>query len=212
MFLKVVLTAFAALIFCSSCGAAGSASVHRVLFLGNSITAHGPSPAIGWYGNWGMAASDANRDYVHQLVARLGGVEHAEVNMYAFERAFTSFDLNSLDSSLSPRPDLVVLQIGDNVTDAAGFVQHYDALVKHLIARGTPLVLCTSTWWMSSVSAGVKGICSKPNMRFVDISRLREEASNIAGSERTFSSAAVADHPGDKGMAAIADALYSAIR
>jgi hypothetical protein len=91
-------------------------------------------------------------------------------------------------------------------------VQRYDALVKHLIARGTPLVLCASTWWASPVSAGVKNICSKPNIRFVDINRLRDDASNIAGSERTFTSAAVADHPGDKGMAAIADALYRAIR
>ena len=40
---------------------------YRVLVLGNSITRHGPKDDIGWYGDWGMAASSADRDFVHRL-------------------------------------------------------------------------------------------------------------------------------------------------
>ena len=39
----------------------------RVLFVGNSITLHGPSPKIGWTNNWGMAATARDKDYVHLL-------------------------------------------------------------------------------------------------------------------------------------------------
>ena len=38
-----------------------SVKAGRVLFLGNSITLHGPAPAIGWEGNWGMAASTVRK-------------------------------------------------------------------------------------------------------------------------------------------------------
>ena len=37
----------------------------RVLFVGNSVTLHGPSEPIGWFGDWGMAASGKEKDYVH---------------------------------------------------------------------------------------------------------------------------------------------------
>lgn len=46
----------------------------NILFIGNSITLHGKCNY--WWGEWGMAASDKEKDYVHQLVKRLemGGV------------------------------------------------------------------------------------------------------------------------------------------
>ena len=43
----------------------------RVLFIGNSITRHRPKPEIGWHRNCGMAASCLEKDYVHQVMARV---------------------------------------------------------------------------------------------------------------------------------------------
>ena len=47
----------------------------RVLFVGNSITLHGPRPQIGWTNNWGMAASARDKDYVHLLQKRIAAAQ-----------------------------------------------------------------------------------------------------------------------------------------
>ena len=74
----------------------GQLRVAKVLFLGNSITLHGPAEQIGWSGNWGMAASEAEKDYVHLLVARLSqaaqGVPQVMVrNLADFERQYATY-------------------------------------------------------------------------------------------------------------------------
>ena len=48
----------------------GCANGTRVLFVGNSITKHAPKEEIGWFGDWGMAASEAENDYAH-IIARI---------------------------------------------------------------------------------------------------------------------------------------------
>jgi hypothetical protein len=42
----------------------------KVLILGNSITWHPPGPDINWFGNWGMAASAADRDFLSLLIKK----------------------------------------------------------------------------------------------------------------------------------------------
>ena len=72
----------------------GRLAASRVLFLGNSITLHGPAPAIGWTGNWGMAASAEHLDYVHLLTADIAAVSGEQPtvmvkNIADFERGYS---------------------------------------------------------------------------------------------------------------------------
>ena len=77
----------------------GTLRVAKILFLGNSITLHGPAPEIGWTGNWGMAASARDKDYVHQLLDRIskaaGGTPKVMIrNIADFERRLTDFNIS----------------------------------------------------------------------------------------------------------------------
>lgn len=40
----------------------------RIMFVGNSITKHAAKEEIGWFGDWGMAASKEENDYVHIVI------------------------------------------------------------------------------------------------------------------------------------------------
>ena len=98
----------------------GTLRVGKILFLGNSITLHGPAPEIGWTGNWGMAATARETDYVHQLLKRIskeaGGVPKVLIrNIADFERNQTDFNIREgLKEELAFEADVVILAIGEN--------------------------------------------------------------------------------------------------
>ena len=93
-------------------------AVRKILFLGNSITLHGPKADIGWSGNWGMAASSEDKDYVHLVTRAIA--EHAGAtpqikvsNIADFERNYATYDVDEqLRDLFAFDPDLVVLAIG----------------------------------------------------------------------------------------------------
>ena len=223
-----ILTAF--VLIASSAFAAevlprvGTLPAAKVLFLGNSITLHGPKPDIGWTGNWGMAASEEAKDYVHLVaadLARVGGrVPQILVrNIAGFEREYATFDLRAgLKDALDFRADIVVVAIGENVPDPADddartkFAAAFTRLLATLSERGKPAIFVRSCFWPHEVKDGIMHkAATDAGARWVDISALGRDDSNAARSERKIEHAGVAGHPGDKGMRAIADALFSAI-
>jgi lysophospholipase L1-like esterase len=200
-------------------------SVEKVLFLGNSITLHGPAPAIGWTGNWGMAASKQEKDYVHLLIADIAkstGVQPKIMvkNIARFERNYNSFDfVKELSQELDFAPDIVIVAIGENTTEpktdkdrvefAAAFARLLDILKQH----GQPAIFVRSSFWPSVTKDGIMQKASKDaGVIFVDISALGDDKSNAASSERQIEHAGVAAHPGDNGMRAIAEAIFAAIQ
>ena len=95
--------------------------VGKLLFLGNSITQHGPKPEIGWAGDWGMAASALDKDYVHVLAAQIGKAAGGQPRILAkniadFERGHPTYDIAAgMKDELAFRPDVVIVAIGENV-------------------------------------------------------------------------------------------------
>jgi len=185
----------------------------NILFIGNSLTLHAPAPDIGWTGNWGMAASAESKDYAHVFAGRFAGARQTEVNLGAFETSYRTFDLASLDSLLGARPDLVIVELGDNVADGSDYQTYYRTLLDRIEVKTGARILCTSTWFRKrGIDASIHDACTSEGGRYVDLSAISINPANQAGSERDFGDAGVAGHPGDRGMSAVATVLYDALR
>lgn len=202
----------------------GKLPVGKILFLGNSITLHGPAPKIGWEGNWGMAASSQQKDFVHLLSSKIaaaaGGQPVVKIrNIADFERNLSTYDVRAgLKDELNLQPDLIVIAIGENVaalnTDEAKekFKTAFTGLLKELKQHGRPTIFVRSSFWANSAKDEIlQTVCEEAGGIFVDNRKLGADETNYARAERKFEHAGVAAHPGDKGMQAIADALWLAI-
>ncbi len=77
----------------------GSLPAARVLFPGNSITLHGPAPAIGWTGNWGMAASAEHLDYVHLVTAGIAAASGVQPEIMVRNIATLGLDESNMARS-----------------------------------------------------------------------------------------------------------------
>lgn len=203
----------------------GKLHVGKILFLGNSITLHGPAPQIGWEGNWGMAASAPDKDYVHQLLDRVtktaGGKPQSKIrNIADFERNFATFPIaEKLKDELAFEADVVILAIGENAAspktdeERNAFSSALTNLLTELKKHGSPTIVVRSCFWPDAEKdALLKQTCVQFGGVFVDISKLGADPMNAASAEREIEHEGVAGHPGDRGMGLIADALWTGMK
>jgi hypothetical protein len=199
-------------------------AIRRILFLGNSITLHGPKADIGWAGNWGMAASSEDKDYVHLVAGALA--RHTGItpqirvrNIADFERNYATYDVDGqLQDLFAFDPDLVVLAIGENVPalDSEGAKARFKAgvlsILRCAMARRHPLAVVRSCFWADAAKDQLLSqACQEAGGIFVNAGALGRDAANAARSERTFTNEGVAGHPGDQGMKALAEAIVHAV-
>ncbi len=199
-------------------------AIRRILFLGNSITLHGPKADIGWTGNWGMAASSEDKDYVHLVTSAIarqaGSAPRIMVrNIADFERNYATYDVDGqLMDAFAFDPDLVVLAIGENVPALdsaearAKFKSGVMNVLRCVLAKRHPLVVVRSCFWADAAKDQVlREACEETGGIFVDAGPLGRDPANAARSERAFTHDGVAAHPGDRGMKALADAIVQAV-
>ena len=189
----------------------------RVLFVGNSITLHGPRPQIGWTNNWGMAASARDRDYVHLLQKKIVSVQpDAQCCLLqvagTVERAFHLPDWaceKHFAWAREFKPDVIVLFFGANVPQAydAGklptarsFGDAVDALRTYLDPEGKALVLVSQGFYKRPRLDAEKEAVAK---RHGDVFVRMEDLWDMKEAHGRY------NHPGDLGMQLIADRFWS---
>ena len=218
------MTRFIFLLTIIACSATHVAAQTKVLFLGNSITKHGPKADIDWSGNWGMAASAESKDYVHlvtkALTEKSGSAPEVMVkNIADFERAYAGYDFAAKQKeAVDFNADLIILAIGENVPglkteeEAVAFASSVLKLLRTVSGARKPVILVRSCFWaVPAKDSCLKLACNEVGGIFVDISALGKDEKNFGRSEREFKHAGVANHPGDRGMAAIAGAIVEAL-
>ncbi|QPF75098.1 SGNH/GDSL hydrolase family protein [Roseateles sp. DAIF2] len=196
----------------------GLAQADGILFVGNSITHHVPSPSVGWTGDWGMAASSRSSDYVHMTVRKLEGSGQARIsfeslNASNFEKDPSPLNADSVWKKIdASAADRVVLFLGDNVKAEPGawaqFVSAYESLITRARGKGKQVV-CVSLWWSAETrNADLKRLCEANGGTFA---LLPPESQSAQARAPGHANKGVASHPGDQGMRLIADAVYTAL-
>lgn len=190
----------------------------KLLFLGNSITRHGKAENLGWCGDWGMAASSKENDYVHKLISKFcqNGIKVSVciANLSDWERT-RNMDLlfTKYLSALRFNADYVIVRLGENACPdkyLSEFELCYGELTDLFSRNGAKIVLTDLFWEYEPFDNFVAELAKARGYAFAEIHDLgNDETMKAIGK---FSHNGVAVHPGDKGMAEIAERIFRVLR
>lgn len=193
----------------------------RILFVGNSITCHGPKAQIGWNANWGMAASCKEKDYVHQTVKMMEekyqpvGFAIAQVSRWE-----TSFDQVSAEEWQSSyweveefHADVVVIRLGENIPgeklELPDIKQYIMEMIDFFSSSAKQVIVTDNFWRRDALDRIFEEICREKDYIFCRISDISEDKKTMALGQ--FEHEGVAIHPSDYGMEMIAKRIVSKI-
>lgn len=189
----------------------------KVLVYGNSIALHVPKADIGWTNSWGMAASAAEKDFAHLVVAglekRLGARADFRIrNLAPLERNFSTniATVAEIAADAAWKPDYVVVAIGDNAqgvteSNAAIYRKFLADIARPFAAVGAKVVM-RSPFWINTVKAEcTANAAAEVGAVYVDAGPLGFRKENKAIG--LFAHSGVANHPGDIGMRNLADLI-----
>lgn len=190
----------------------------KILFLGNSITRHGKAENIGWLGDWGMAASKKENDYVHRLIEKIesGGkiVSYCVANLSEWERSCNAELLKNDYSSLYAFcADLVIVRLGENAAfpeQTERFKKAYGELAASFAALGAKILITDLFWEYEPFDTFAANLAEQKGYAFACLHDLGALPEMKALGQ--FSHSGVAVHPGNAGHKKIAERIYEAIK
>ena len=184
----------------------------RIMFVGNSITLHGIKEDIGWFNEWGMAASEKDKDYVHLVMKEISKKDSDAAfcicQVAEWERNYKNgsdtYDL--FENAKKFNADVIIMRFIENCPsddfDADVFKKEYEKLIDFLNGNKNAKVIVTSGFWKHPGDGTMEQIAKERNYPFVPLGDLGEADDMKAIG--LFWHEGVANHPGDKGMEAIA--------
>lgn len=187
----------------------------RVLFVGNSVTLHAPCASIGWYGEWGMAASAKERDYVH-LVESFVKKTHPDAsfcicNAADWERGYRNgeetFPIYAAARAFDA--NVIIIKISGNSPkdgfDGETFKQNYEKLISFLNPNGSAKIILATEFFRHPAEDAIVSFAKEKDFPLCILSDISDfDEYKAVG---LFDHVGVAAHPGDKGMQVIAERI-----
>lgn len=210
-----------------------TAEMYDYVALGNSVTCNEPTADI-WWGNWGMAATTADKDYVHLLSSWLGEQSDKLVTttVLDFKKWETSKKrtevLQEYGKYFNEYTDLITIQTGENITEFKDTLGQ-DCLdlvsyVKEKAPNAQILILGELLWPAEDIEAAKMAACQQYGVTFVGMeeflkdyetfyrSAMGAEVSGEDGNTHAIVNEAVAAHPNNDGMKCIAQQIEKHIK
>lgn len=185
----------------------------RIMFVGNSITLHGRLESIGWYGNWGMAASSPEKDYVHifmnSVTQKYPEASFCLVQASCWESDYKEINLKeNFSEAVGFEPDVIICSISANINedefDNDLFKSSLKKLHTFLSGKNTKIIEASSFFGSEKKN---KAICEyveeNDNVALAYVTDILQDKSNSAIG--LFDHGGIQAHPGDSGMKLIAD-------
>ena len=207
-----------------------AAPSYKVMMVGNSFRKHGPNSSLGWYGNWGMAASAEDKDYAHRFMARMDekfgkgaavlidgpGISGLE-GTWGKNQSNPNYDYSADFAFLvkgvkEAQPDILTIQCGENA--GVSVVESYKNALTQLVSAiqeecpDTIIVICTP---FNGNSAMTEGAILAGETLGIPVAKLHPFTGSIYRAYGNFSVTAVASHPGDIGMDTIAGEFFKEV-
>ena len=198
------------------------------LAIGNSITRHGLTDF--WWNYAGMAASDREHDYYHIVMKHLeekyGNVNGEILNLSIWEVQAEDRDgtlPEYLEPFLNPDLDLITIMLGENADNLETYQEDYVAMLKFIRSKApNARILVVGDFWIVDGRDEMEfNACALTGAEYVSLDGIAGNEDYYCGigttvydkygNEHTVEHEGVAMHPGDAGMAAIAERIIEAI-
>lgn len=192
----------------------------RVMFAGNSITLHSPKEEIGWFGDYGMAASEREKDYVHLLMHEItkkdADAAYCICHVSEWERNYKNGSEihGQFACAKAFQADIIIARFVENCSgnefDIEIFKKEFAKFIEYLSDGGRANVVFTSGFWKHPGDRAIREFAEEKGCPFVELSDLGERDDMKAFG--LFWHKGVAEHPGDGGMKAIAERIWKVLR
>ena len=199
-----------------------------ILVLGNSLTYHGIQ--YDWWGEWGMAATAAEQDFVHVVKNAFSPYVETSCRAYNFwqwevEETDRSVWLSELNSVVRPTDDMIVIQLGDNVQYSSGWKWEADmnTMINYcrMLAPNARFLILGNFWYRESIEQAKRNVALAQQVNMIPISDLVNDpvytcglgtyVTGADGNVHEVTVSGVGVHPGDWGMALVGKRIVRAI-